>query len=278
MALSLESIRTTGSEALPPRIVIHGPHGIGKSTFAANGVAPIFVPTEDGLSAIKAAAFPLCKAFPEVIEALRALAVEDHDYRTVVIDSADWLEAMIWNETAKAHGHSGIEDFGYGKGDVMALDYWRKLITALDHLRREKKMASIVICHTEIRRFDSPETDPYDRYQLKLHKGASALLQEWADIVGFANQRVVIRETDAGFNKKVKRGMSTGERMLYYQEKAAFQAKTRYRLPESTPLTWSAFSEAYRAANLPVGDGAKPTIELPTTHLNPEQEQPEHEQ
>jgi len=215
MAFDLNSIRTTGSAALPPRLVIHGPHGVGKSTFASQAPNPIFVPTEDGLDAIPVSAFPLCKVYAEVLDALRSLASGDHDYQTVVLDSADWLESLIWAHTAKVNGHDTIEDFGYGKGYVLALEHWRKILSALDYLRTERRMGSIIICHTEIKRFDSPESDPYDRYQLKLNARASGVVQEWADIVGFANHRVVVKETDAGFNKKTRRGVSTGQRMLH---------------------------------------------------------------
>lgn len=248
MALDLTTIRTTGGKPLPPRIVIHGPHGIGKSTFGACAPAPIFVPTEDGLTGLTVDAFPLAKTLDDVMDALRTLATEPHTYRTVVLDSADWLEAIVWAATAAEHGHKSIEDFGYGKGYVFALDRWRKLLGALDYLRTNRAMATVLLCHTEIRRFDSPETDPYDRYQLKLHKSASAILQEWADVVGFANYRVLTKEKDVGFNKKATRGVGTGERLLHYHERPAFAAKTRYAMPASTDLTWADFATAFVAA------------------------------
>ena len=37
-------------------------------------------------------------------------------------------------------------------------------------------MTVILVGHAEIKRFDSPETEPYDRYQPKLHARASALI------------------------------------------------------------------------------------------------------
>ena len=251
MAFDLNSIATTGKEVLPPRIVIHGPHGIGKSTFGAASLKPVFIATEDGLSAIQVDAFPKAESFSVVAEALQKLASGDHEFRTVVLDSADWLESLIWTDTAHEHGHRSIEDFGYGKGYVFALDRWRKLTAAFDYLRTHKKMASIIICHTDIRRFDSPETDPYDRYQLKLNAKAGAILQEWADIVAFANHQVVIREKNVGFDKKAARGVATGERMLYFHEQPAFAAKTRFALPKSLPLGWDTFASAFAEATNP---------------------------
>jgi hypothetical protein len=47
-----------------------------------------------------------------------------------------------------------------------------------------------------------------------------------------------------GFNNKVSRGISTGERLLYTSEKPAYLAKNRYSLPDSLPLDWSALADA----------------------------------
>jgi hypothetical protein len=48
MAISLASLRRS-STLQPPRILMHGVAGVGKSTFAAKADSPVFVMTEDGL-------------------------------------------------------------------------------------------------------------------------------------------------------------------------------------------------------------------------------------
>ena len=105
-------------------------------------------------------------------------------------------------------------------------------------------MAVVLIAHTEIKRFDSPETEPYDRYRPKLQDRSSALIQEWCDAVLFCNYRVLTKETEVGFNKEVRRGITTGERLMYCNEKPAYLAKNRYSLPDSLPLSWDAFATA----------------------------------
>lgn len=99
MAISLSSISRTTRNALPPRVVIHGAQKIGKSTFAANAFKPIFLPLEDGLSGLEVDAFnggsPL-RSYDEVDQALVSLYKEPHEYGTVVVDSTDWLEPLIW--------------------------------------------------------------------------------------------------------------------------------------------------------------------------------------
>lgn len=247
MAISLASIRrSTAIQA--PRIVVYGVHGIGKSTFGACAPAPIFLPTEDGLGALDAPAFPLAKSFAEVLEALGSLYSEPHDFKTLVVDSLDWLEPLIWAHTCELGGKKSIEDFGYGKGYLEAVTHWRAYLDGLNALRNDRGMTIIQIAHTAIKRFDSPETEPYDRYEIKLHQRAAGLVQEWADCVLFANYRVMTTATDVGFNAKVRRAIGGGERLLHTTERPAYLAKNRYSLPETLPLTWQAFSDAMTTA------------------------------
>ena len=243
MAISLASLKSTSALA-PPRILAHGVAGIGKSTFGAQSDRPVFIQTEDGLGNIKVAHFPLAKSFDDVMEALAALYSEPHDYKTVVVDSVDWLEPLVWQRACKDNGWGSIEEPGYGKGYVAALDLWRQYLDGLNALRDERGMTVIQIAHTDIRRFDSPEHEPYDRYVIKLHARAAALLQEHSDVVLFANYRISTVKSDVGFNKKVTRALGSGERVLYTAERPAFLAKNRYGLPDVLPLDWQAFAAA----------------------------------
>jgi hypothetical protein len=106
-------------------------------------------------------------------------------------------------------------------------------------------MNVILIAHSEIARFDAPDTEAYDRYQPKMNKKSSALVQEWADAVLFCNYRTLVKKDDAGFNKQTTRGISTGERLIHTQESATHKAKNRYSLPPTMPLSWAAFYTAY---------------------------------
>jgi hypothetical protein len=243
MAISLQSIVRTHA-AKPPRILIHGVAGVGKSTFAAGAPEPIFLLTEDGLGTLEVSHFPLARTFDEVMDGLERLYTDEHGYRTVVIDSVDWLEPLVWQRACKDNRWASIEDAGYGKGYVAALDLWRQYLDALDALRGERGMTVVQIAHTDIKRFDSPEHEPYDRYVIKLHARAAALLQEHSDIVLFANYRVSTVKAEVGFNKKVTRALGAGERLVYASERPAFLAKNRYGLPDTLPLSWDALAEA----------------------------------
>ena len=115
----LENIKR-GRESKPPRLFIYGQEGVGKSTVGAAAPNPVFVQTEDGLGEIDTAKFPLAKNLNDVLAALTALREEPHDFQTVVLDSADWLERLIWDQVCAEFGVRSIEkaDGGYGKGYV----------------------------------------------------------------------------------------------------------------------------------------------------------------
>lgn len=244
MAVSLSNI-VKNREIGPPRLFIYSSHGIGKTTFAANAPKPIFVLTEDGLGLLKVDHFPLAQSEGDVIDALGTLYQEEHDYQTIVIDSLDWLDNLIWADVNKTHE---AKDLAYGKGAVIVAERWRSILDGLNALRNDRGMAVILLAHCQIKRFDSPEVEPYERYQPKLQERSSALVQEWADAVLFANFKTVVKKEDVGFNQKVTRGITTGERMLYTTERPAYYAKNRYALPDSLPLSWDALSDAITAS------------------------------
>jgi len=255
MAISLDDIRR-GAAPQPPNILVHGVAGVGKTTFGASAPDPVVVQTEDGLGIIDVPHFPLAETFAQVMEALEALRSGEHDFQTVVVDSIDWLEPLVWGATCAENNWRSIEEPGFGKGYVAALNIWRRYLEALNALRRERGMAVIQIAHTDIKRFDSPEHEPFDRYVIKLHARASALVQEHADIVLFANYRINTVKSDVGFNKKVTRALGSGERVIHTEERPAFLAKNRYGLPESLPLDWPSFQDALIDAMAPAGADA----------------------
>lgn len=243
MAISLSSISRTARNALPPRVVIHGDGGVGKSTFAAGAFDPVFLPFEDGLGGLDVDSFPLITSYADALSAIDALRRDEHSFSTAVIDSLDWLEPLVWAKVASDAGKRSIEDFSFGKGYAEAVPLWRDLLERLNALRAERGMAVILIAHSEIKRFEAPDSEPFDRYQIKLHKTANALVREWADVIGFAHHETSIRKETVGFQQRA-RGVATGRRLLRVVETPACVAKNRYTMPDTIELSWSALMAA----------------------------------
>lgn len=248
MAFDLNSI-TQGKRIIAPRINLYGPHGVGKSTWAASAPNPIFIQTEDGLGLLEAPAFPLATASAQVHEAISTLYYDTHGFQTVVLDSADWLDNLIGTEIRAAHD---TKELAYGKDMVLIAEQWRQVLEGFNALR-SKGMTVIFLGHCEIKRFDPPDMDSFERYQPKMTARASALIQEWADCVLFANWKTYVKKevvANAGAKTPTTKSkpMATAERVLYTGEKPAHLAKNRFGLPPELPLEWAAFQSALTQA------------------------------
>lgn len=221
----------------PPIITISGPPKIGKSSFGQQANNPAFIQTEDVGDGITAFKTPLLTSFSSVLESLEWLGTNQHDFKSVVTDSMDWMERLIHKQICAENNVSNLEKIGYGKGYIMAVDLWTKYIDCVKYLRDTRNMMIINVAHTQIKRFENPETEPYDRYELKLHKAASDLIMESSDIILFANYFVGVTKTETGGFKKTRtRAVGSGERVLYTEERPAFKAGNRFNLPPEIPF------------------------------------------
>lgn len=258
MAISLASLRR-GRENVPLRMIVAGPQGIGKTTFACSAPKPVVIQTEDGLAPLIDAGllpedlprFPLAKSYGEFMEALTALYSEEHDFQTLVIDSLDWLEPLVWAQCCAENKWQSIEAPGYGKGYIELDRFWGDVLTGLNALRNERGLNIVFTAHTEVKKFEEPDAAPYDRYEIKLHKRAHGRLMEWADIVGIARVKALISTRQEGSGKTAKTVAKAvgGElgRFLYLAEKPSTVAKNRYGLPSEIDFTWAAFQAAMAA-------------------------------
>lgn len=241
--MTLDAIRK-GKIVRPVLVTLYGVEGIGKSTFGSRSPRPIFIGSEDGTDHLDVERFPQLQTWDEMYEALRTLGTTQHEYKTLVVDTLDWCEPMIWRHICQRDGKTDIEEYGYGKGYNAAVDEWRRFLSVLGRLRDVKEMNITLLAHSWIKPFKNPEGEDFDRYQMKLHDKAAGLIKEWSDCVLFANY-----ETFAKKDPKTKRvrGVSTGARMIYTQRTAAYDAKNHFDLPESMPLNWDDFYAAVQA-------------------------------
>lgn len=231
MAISLKDLRRVKS-VLPPRILIYGPHGLGKTTLANEFPNAVFLQVEDGTPGdITLDSFGVLKTYNEVIEGIASLYMEEHGYQTVVLDSLDKFEPLVWQATCEANKWNSIEDAGYGKGYIAADAFWRDYYEGLNALRRDRGMTVINIAHSEVERFDDPRTASYSRYEIRLHKRARALVQDDADLIAFINQDAAIKGEDVGFNKTRTHAEGGTQRWIYCEGRPSLNAKNRYGIP-----------------------------------------------
>ena len=257
MAINLTSI-SKGQALQAPRIVLLGVEKIGKSTFGASAPNPIFLPMrgERGIDGLGVDQFPAAHSQAEVIEMLSSLYNSEHEYQTVVLDSASALDPLITADAMKLEGVDSPSKLGggYGRQDDTPLRLWTEILAGLDALRDDRGMTSIIVGHVVVRAFNDPLCDPYDTYEWDIRAKARNLMFRWADSILFANRPALVRKIESGGPKKVSHAIDAGERRLYTQKRPAHPGGGRNvygHLPYELPLTWAAFEAAVKAAAAP---------------------------
>lgn len=245
------------------RVLVYGPDGVGKTTFGAQSPKPIFLCAENGLVAELVEQYQLARApspssFDDVLEFAWNFANEEHEYQSLVIDTLDWLEALLFQSLCVKHSKQSIEEVGGGwqKGYVAAIEEWRKLLIPLTRAWESGRNV-IALAHSQIREFKNPTGTDFDRWGLKLWNGrnsdASALWREWADDVLFLNFEYL-----AGKHPDEKRAKGIQQeqvRVLNTEWNVAWDAKSRHNLPARLPVSWADYVGAV-AANRPVDPDA----------------------
>jgi hypothetical protein len=241
--MSLIDTIKTEPTVLPPRLVVFGQGGVGKTTFASKIPGVVFLPAEEGEGNLRLARFPTPESYEDVINTIASLLKEEHGYKALCIDTVDHVEPLVWDAVCQQKStdkktYEHIEDFGYGKGYTFADPYWTRILRGLDTLRREKKMTTVLLAHAESRIIEDPVVGAYDRWVTKLHKRGNALIHEWADLVGFAQIERSPRTKEGARGREVKTSTTTGKRILSLEDTGGFIAKNRFSLPPRIDLDY----------------------------------------
>ena len=235
-----------GKEQRPKKIVIYGPEGIGKSTFASQFPDPLFIDTEGGTSNLDVRRIKCNKSWNELIAIVKEIHANPHICKTVVLDTADWSESLCTNAVCEKYRKNNIEDFGYGKGYVYLVDEFARLLTLLDQLI-EVGINVVITAHAKPRKFELPEEQgSFDRYEMKLSRQVAPLIKEWSDALFFVNYKIYVVTTDT--NKKKAQG---GKRVLYTTHNPTYDAKNRFDLPEELELDFKAIAHLFETYDVP---------------------------
>lgn len=249
MALAIK----TGPTLDPLRLVLHGQEGVGKTTWAAGCPGALFLTAEDGGGDLEYTRAVL-DTWDALRDAVRELVRDAQGFRTVVIDTIDTYERLLWQRICVDAGADSIENVGggYGKGYTRAAEEMGALQRDLDALRVRQRVNVILLAHSHVRAFNDPLGAPYDRYEVRLHKGTADLWKGWADAVLFACFDITVmksgkkgRIVEAGALEKGK-ALEGAKRVIYTSKEAAYDAKNRHSLPDEMPLSWPAFAKAIR--------------------------------
>ena len=221
------------------KVVIYGPEGIGKSTFASKFPDPVFIDTEGSTNSMDVARLPKASSWQMLLDQVDYVRTHPTMCKTLVIDTIDWAESMCIRHICDKHRKSGIEDFGYGSGYVYIKEELGKFLNQLSEAV-DAGVNVVLTAHAQIRKFEQPdELGAYDRWELKLGKKTasqtSPLIKEWADMLLFANYKTFSIAVDKDGKKRKAQG---GERVMYTSHNACWDAKNRYGLPDEVPFSY----------------------------------------
>jgi len=217
--------------------MIYGPEGVGKSTFGAKSEKPVFISPEGGTDQLTdAEGNPVeeltgVRDWDSMRNKIKELIRDKHEFKTLVIDSADWIENLCHKKIVGQSGKSIITvNGGYGAGFRASQNLHAELLEDLSILRETKGMNIIVTAHAHVKGVKDPEMiDDYDAFEIKCHEYVSALWREWVDGLFFVRFKTFIHQGEDETARA--RALSDGSRVVYTVKRPAFQAKNRYGMP-----------------------------------------------
>lgn len=239
---------TRGKVAKAQKVVLYGPEGIGKSSFAANFPDSLFIDTEGSTSNMDVARFGKPTSWSLFLSQIEYVK-QNKPCKTLVIDTIDWAERMAIENLCQTNQKKSIEDFGYGSGYIKLEEEIGRLLNLLQDVV-DLGINVVLTAHAQIRKFEQPdEMGAYDRYELKLGKKTSArtsaLVKEWADMVLFMNYKTFSVAADKDGKKHKAQG---GTRTIYTSHHPAWDAKNRHGLPPEIPMDYSCIAHIFQSA------------------------------
>jgi hypothetical protein len=229
-----------GKVAQTRRILLYGENGVGKSSLAAQFPNPLFLNVENGIGDLDVDSTDVLKSYSDLLGAL--VYCQTSDYSTIVIDTIDWAEKLLFQDVAKKNGKETVEDIGFGKGYQRVELSWSNLIDAMTILWKQNRHI-ILTCHERIAKLKDPEGNETSYWSPDLNDKSSGILSEWCSEVIYLKHKTYTRELDEG---PKKRHIAVGgrERVMVCNKLPAIEAKNRLGMPDELPLSidsWKQF-------------------------------------
>jgi hypothetical protein len=237
----------------PPRLLVYGEPGIGKTTFGASAPGAVLIPTEDGSFGLDVPRIPndgKCETWQSVIMSAKVLLTEQHDFRWAVIDTinqaAHLCDEMVcqrdfdgkWNTTKGSEGFNA-----FGKGEKSSAQEFRQLLNILDQLQQKRGMGVIMLCHVGLQKQANALGPDFYKFAGDMGKATWSIACSWADQVGHAcrEMRASVREGET----KAKASAIGNERWLIFEGGPGRDAKSRagYDMPSRILLAWDEYAE-----------------------------------
>lgn len=216
------------------KVVIYGPEGIGKSTFASHFPGALFIDTEGSTTHLDVKRFERPHTYEELVAMVDYVIKNPTACQTLIIDTMDWAEILVTEYVCKKNGWGSIEDPGYGKGYVALAEEVSRLLSKLE-LLTSIGINVVLTAHATMRIFTKPdEAGAYDRWELKLQKKVAPLVKEWPDAILFINYETFITNKDKS-GKGIAQG---GRRVMYTEHRPAWDAKNRWGLTDKVDFSF----------------------------------------
>ena len=261
---------TRGKQPGAQKVVLYGPEGIGKSTFASRFPEAVFIDTEGSPRPLDVARLPRPSSWAMLLDDVKYIRDTSGACKTLVLDTLDWAEALCTRYVCDTAQKKGVEDFGYGKGYVYVAEEFGRLLNLLDEVI-DRGINVLGTAHAKMRKFEQPEeTGAYDRWEMKMSKNVSPLVKEWCDSLLFANYKILTVRT--GEDKKTFKAQG-GRRTLYTAHHPCWDAKNRWDLPEEVEFDYSVIAPHIyidgRAVDTPAPPAREPSPPAPAEAPGP---------
>lgn len=214
------------------KILLYGAPKIGKSTFCAGADKAIFLATEQGLGHLDVFKVDI-PDWVTLTAVLGEIAAGKHDYHTIVIDTIDNAWRFAEDYIRAKYGVDHESDLGYGKGWALISSEFTRVITKTSML----PYGLIMTSHSTQVDVDT-RTGKVKRTVPTIPERGRKTILGMADMILFCDQTTVTEN-----NIPVER------RIIRTKPSFFWEAGDRTGcLPETIPLNYAAFLQAYQQA------------------------------